>query len=261
MSRTLHPASPVSRAAVYLVPLLLAACGGREQQADADEPMPVRTADVAGLPAPAPGGGSITGAPPAPPAPGEVQLQGDPPQEAWIRTDGTDGLPPLEDNPEAGLAEIVPVPLPIVTPATEPTLAPAPAVAEASPAPAVAPATAPDGGQAASVVQAYYAAIGSRDYRSAYALWSDGGRASGQSPEQFAAGFAATQAVEVQLGNPAPASGSGSAQYVRVPVAVVSTQVDGSTRRFAGHYMLRKADAGGTGAWRITAAELQEERL
>ncbi|PJJ97245.1 hypothetical protein CO641_09550 [Lysobacteraceae bacterium NML91-0213] len=132
--------------------------------------------------------------------------------------------------------------------------------AATSPAPV---ATATSGPEAAAVVQAYYAAIGSRDYRSAYGLWSDGGRASGQSPEQFAAGFADTRAVEVQVGASGAPEAAAGGQYVRVPVSVVATQADGSTRRFAGQYTLRRAAAAGADAqaWRIASAELREERL
>lgn len=231
---------------------MLAACGGND---DAQEPRrgaPASTSDVAALPAPAPGGGSVTGAPPAP-APGEVSLGDEPVQDAWIETGGTDGLPPLEDNPEAGLMELVPIVA--VEPGTTGSLP-----AASAPLPTTPAAT---GEQAAAVVQTYYAAIGSRDYRRAYALWSDGGRASGQSPEQFAAGFADTRSVEVQVGASGAPDGAAGSQYVRVPVSVVATQADGSTRRFAGQYTLRRAMADGAGsqAWRIASAELREERL
>lgn len=239
-----------------LLMALLAACGGNDESREQRRGAPASDADVAALPAPAPGGGSVTGAPPAP-APGEVSLGEEPVQEAWIETAGVDGLPPLEDNPEAGLVELVPI-----VPAEPGAIDAAPATTPPPPA-APARAPAPSGQQAAAVVQAYYAAIGSRDYRSAYSLWSDGGRASGQSPEQFATGFADTRSVDVQVGAAGAPEGAAGSQYVQVPVSVVATQADGSTRRFAGQYTLRRAMADGAGpqAWRIASAELREERL
>ncbi|QCO67269.2 hypothetical protein E5843_04785 [Luteimonas yindakuii] len=228
---------------------LLAACGGEDAK-EHERGTPESASDVAALPAPAPGAGSVTLAPPAP-TPAAVPLGDHPVQEAWIHTEGTDGLPPLEDNPEAGLVELVPI-VPVD-----------PDTVDAGPlAPSPVPVAADvDTGRATAVVQAYYAAIDARDYRSAYALWSDGGRASGQSPEQFATGFAATRAIEVQVGAPGAADGATGSQYVRVPVSVVATQADGSTRRYAGQYTLRRAASGGGDAWRIASAELREERL
>lgn len=249
----LRPARMVSG---LLLAALLAGCGGNDDAQQQRRGAPASASDVATLPAPAPGGGSVTGAPP-PPAPGEVSLGDEPVQDAWIETAGVDGLPPLEDNPEAGLAELVPI---VPAPAGAADNAPAVSATAGMPS-TTAPADASP--QAAAVVQAYYAAIGSRDYRRAYALWSDGGRASGQSPEQFAAGFADTRSVEVQVGTSGAPDGAAGSQYVRVPVSVVATQADGSTRRFAGQYTLRRAMADGAGsqAWRIASAELREERL
>ena len=127
----------------------------------------------------------------------------------------------------------------------------------------IAPAAALSPAEAAALIRTYYGAINALDHRRAYALWSDGGRASGQSPEQFAAGFADTRSVEVQVGASGAPDGAAGSQYVRVPVSVVATQADGSTRRFAGQYTLRRAMADGAGsqAWRIASAELREERL
>ena len=115
---------------------------------------------------------------------------------------------------------------------------------------------------AVSVVRDYYAAINARDYDTAYRAWSDGGRASGQSAQQFAAGFAGTEGVSVELGGPGPVEGAAGSRYVQVPVAVEARQADGSVRRYAGSYTLRMSVVDGATpeqqAWHIASADLRE---
>ena len=209
--------------------IALAGCGGDGEaaSADADAESP--------LPRPQQAGGSITGMP-AKPGPGEVPLAGEapPPPPALLPADDRFGLPPLEDNPETGLAE------------------PSGDVAAAEPTPA----------DAAVVVRDYYAAIAARDFARAYAAWSDGGRGSGQSPEQFASGFAGTVSVEVSVGDPGPVEGAAGSRYVEVPVGVSAVHADGSVHRYAGRYTLRRAVVDGATpeqrAWRIASADLRE---
>lgn len=202
-----------------------AARGRQTANADAD----------AALPAPAGAGaaGSITGMPDAP-GPGEVPLAGGAPPAPPPETLPVDpfAVGPLEDNPETGFAA--------ATPAGGDAASPA---------------------EAAATVSRYYAAIRAGDYGRAYALWSDGGRASGQSPEQFAAGFAPFASSEAQVGAPQGLQAAGDAVLVEVPVSVTAVQHDGAVRRFSGRYILRRAVDADAGAWRITAAELQEVRL
>ena len=135
-----------------LLALALAACGG-DKDADAGT-----AAGEAPLPQPQQAGGSITQMP-ARPGPGAVPLAGDAPPTAptLLPADEHFGLPPLEDNPETGLA----------------TTEAADNGAE------------PTASDAAAVLQAYYAAINTRDFAQAYAAWSDGGRSSGLTPEQY----------------------------------------------------------------------------
>ena len=113
-----------------------------------------------------------------------------------------------------------------------------------------------------AVVRAYYAAIGSGDHAGAYALWSEGGRSSGQTPQQFAAGFADTRAVSVQPGEPGAVEGAAGSRYVEVPVSVTTTDADGREQRYVGAYVLRRAavdgSTAGQRAWRIASAELRE---
>jgi len=119
-----------------------------------------------------------------------------------------------------------------------------------------------DAQQAVSALRAYYAAINARDFAAAHAQWSDGGRASGQSPEQFAAGFAGTDGVSVQIGSPGRIEGAAGSRYIEIPVSLEARQADGSMRRYAGDYALRRSVVDGATpeqqAWHIASADLRE---
>ena len=210
---------------------LLCACGG----ASDDEATRRADAAEAGLPKPEQPGGSVTGMPDTP-GPGDVPIAGAPPPPPPEMLPGEAfGLPPLEDNPESGLGDD-----------------------------ADAAAAEPGVDDAVAVVHDYYAAIAARDFARAYGLWSDGGRSSGQTPEQFAGGFAGTASVEVQPGEPGDVEGAAGSRYVEIPVSVSATQRDGSVRRYIGSYVLRHAVVDGASAeqraWRIGSAELREVR-
>ncbi|MBJ6982563.1 hypothetical protein [Luteimonas sp. MC1572] len=239
-----------------LLVLALAACG------DDNDAAPTRGStdeDLAALPTPAQSGGSVTGMPDAP-GPGNVPLGGLRPAAsdgiAMVvpipgAMPGDGGLPPLEDNPETGLIGVVDLSATTATTATAPTVTPV------TPVTPVMSALEPAAADAVALVRDYYAAIARGDHARAYAMWSDGGRSSGQTPEQFAAGFSGTRTV-VQPGEPGVVSGAAGARLVEVPVSVTTTRADGSEQRYVGAYVLRRATADGSGAWRITAAELRE---
>lgn len=126
--------------------------------------------------------------------------------------------------------------------------------------------TATDGNpdSAVSLLRDYYAAINARDYGGAYRAWGDGGRASGQTPEQFAAGFAGTAGVSVQVGAPGRIEGAAGSRYVQVPLTLDARQADGSVRRYQGSYTLRMSVVEGATpdqqGWRIASADLRELR-
>jgi len=210
---------------------VLCACGGAS-----DDEATRRTDDAeAGLPKPGQPGGSVTGMPDTP-GPGDVPIAGAPPPPPPEMLPGEAfGLPPLEDNPETGLGDEA------GTAAAEPGV-----------------------DAAIAVVRDYYAAIAARDFTRAYGLWSDGGRSSGQTPEQFAAGFADTARVDVVPGEPGDVEGAAGSRYVEIPVSVGATRRDGSVRRYIGSYVLRRAVVDGASAeqraWRIGSAELREVR-
>lgn len=208
----------------------LGACGGRDVEDEAAA-LPGQTANTP-LPQPQASAGGVTGLT-GQPGPGNVPLGGELPQP---EVPEGDALLPLEDNPETGLAGV---------PGEPAAMAPEPTPEEAS-----------------AVIRTYYAAINALDYPRAYALWSDGGRASGQSPEQFAAGFGETSVVMVDIGTPGAVEGAAGSRFIEIPVTLRAQQSDGSSRRFEGRYVLRRAVVDGASdtqrSWRIASADLRE---
>ena len=92
-------------------------------------------------------------------------------------------------------------------------------------------------------------------------MWSDGGRSSGQTPQQFADGFADTAHVSVDVGPPGPVGAAAGSRYVQVPVTLQATARDGSVQHYAGSYTLRRAVVDGATpeqrAWHIATASLR----
>jgi hypothetical protein len=123
-------------------------------------------------------------------------------------------------------------------------------------------ATEPTPEDALAVIRDYYGAINSGDFGRAHALWFDGGRASGQSLHQFAAGFAETTGVSVEMQAPSEIDAAAGSRYVEVPVTITATHRDGSQHRHTGKFVLRRAVVDGATAeqraWRIASAELGE---
>jgi hypothetical protein len=137
------------------------------------------------------------------------------------------------------------------------------AVGEQNPAtPTAGDAIEPGADDAVQLIRDYYAAIDARDYGQAYALWSQEGAASGQSPQQFANGFADTTDVGVQIGAPGDEDAGAGQRYIEVPVTVTATHADGSRHRYAGSYALHRTVVDGASAgqraWRIHSAKLRE---
>lgn len=134
----------------------------------------------------------------------------------------------------------------------------------AGPVEAARPAIGTDSTEAADVIRRYYQAIADRDYARAYVLWSDGGAASGQTLEEFAAGYAETARVEVEIGRPGRVEGAAGSRYIQIPVVVLAETVDGEMQRFEGTYTLRRSVVEGATAeqrgWRIYDAELRRTR-
>ncbi|MGH8031913.1 MAG: hypothetical protein ACREO8_05980 [Luteimonas sp.] len=213
---------------------LLAACGSPPPP-NADDP----DAATAALPRPERAGDSVTGMPPAP-GPGDVPLAGAPPlADAAAAQLAIDLF-----NPESGALPDGATPVDAANPQQS--------TAEPTPADAVA------------VLREYYASIDGRSYARAYALWSDAGRASGQTPQQFADGFAQTAQVGVEIGAPGSEDTATGQRQLSVPVSVDARQADGSVRHYIGSYVLHRTVVDGTSAeqraWRIASADLREVR-
>ena len=120
----------------------------------------------------------------------------------------------------------------------------------------------PPGADAAAVVRNYYGAIAGGQYDRAYRFWSDGGRSSGQTEDEFEAGFAQTAAVTVQTGAPGRVEGAAGSRYVTIPVTINAVDDEGDAHRYQGTYTLRRAVVDGASAeqrdWRIESADLRE---
>lgn len=211
-------------ASLFLSTALLAACGKDETQKSAGSGNPGEQ-----LPAPASTGGGVTGMPDRP-GPGPVGPPVPLPTEVPLDEDGNPLLP--EDVAVEGTPGADDV-------ATEPT---------------------PE--DAVGVIRDYYAAINRGEFARAYTLWVDGGSASGQSLQQFAAGFAETTGVSVEVMPPGDVDAAAGSRFVEVPVAITATQRDGSQHKYVGAYVLRRAHVDGATpeqrTWRIGSADLRE---
>ncbi|ROU05021.1 hypothetical protein [Lysobacter enzymogenes] len=234
----------------------LAACGGKDAAAGGDG---TTAGDPAALPMPEGGGrGGITGMPDA----GQPGPVGAPAAAPQLDENGNP-LPPadpaaLPADPDAVAANDPALPVPAgADPANADAAAAGPAAADGA-----ATAAEPTPEDAVAVVRDYYAAINSRSYGRAYALWSDGGRASGQDAQQFANGFANTAGVSVELAPPGRVDAGAGQRHIEVPVSITATQRDGSQRRYVGGYTLRRTVVDGASAeqraWRIASADIRE---
>lgn len=114
---------------------------------------------------------------------------------------------------------------------------------------------------AVSVVRAYYAAIARGNYGRAYVLWADSGAASGQTFDEFQAGFALTASVDAGIGLPGRIEGAAGSRYISVPIEIRARLANGGEQCFSGSYTLRYSVVPGAmpeqQAWRIQSAELE----
>lgn len=95
---------------------------------------------------------------------------------------------------------------------------------------------------AANVVQTYYALIEAGKYAGAWKLWSDGGRASGVDPNDFAAAFGKYLEYHAQIGAPGDIEGAAGSLYVTVPIQAYGRRADGTAFREAGTVTLRRVN-------------------
>jgi len=98
---------------------------------------------------------------------------------------------------------------------------------------------------AVDVVRGYYAAIDAGDYRTAYRSWGGDGASSGQSYDQFVAGFAHTRRVTAELGAPGRLDAAAGSRFVEVPVTIRAETDRGEKQRFTGSLVVRRAEVDG----------------
>jgi hypothetical protein len=251
--------APVSRAAL-LVPLLaLAACGPSPSGRNAGEaPEAVATANKA-----APASRPAAASPEAPaPAPATHAAQ----SPATLVSCATEiGAAAAQRKVKACLT---------VSPATHPPcnaanscamiddeIARSCALFDGQGAPMPECTVAPKSAAAAvAVVRRYYAALNAHDYGTAWQQWGDDGPPN-QPLAKFQAGFAHTRATRVTIGALPSGEGAAGSIYQTVPVTVDATLDDGAHQRFAGHYVIRRVnDVDGASAdqlrWHIDSAHL-----
>lgn len=237
--------STASLAACLLSICMLPACDREQPASTAGDG---NAADMATLPRPDATGGSVTGFDGDAPKPRAPVTSAD----AGAAGEDTPGMLPSPDDAD----------LEMVVPPESTVEVPPAAVTPALPVPAPAAPTEPGAAEAAAVVRSYYGSINAGQYPRAYALWSDGGRASGQTASQFAGGFSDTAKVTVSTGEPGRVEGAAGSRYVTIPVAVEAVQADGSVRHYDGSYTLRRAVVEGATAeqrqWRISDADLRQ---
>ncbi|MGO1073082.1 hypothetical protein [Lysobacter sp. CA199] len=227
--------------AASILSLFLTACGGGDPAAGTD----AQGESGQSLPSPESAGrGGVTGMPDKP-GPGQI---GAPVDAAVVE-------PALDENGN-------PLPASGDTVAADDPAAIAPDPAAGAVDPAAALLSEPTPEDAVALVRDYYAAINGRQFDRAYALWSDGGRASGQDPQQFANGFAQTAGVSIELAPPGRVDAGAGQRHIEVPVAITATQRDGSLRKYVGAYTLRRTVVDGASAeqraWRIASADIRE---
>jgi hypothetical protein len=114
-------------------------------------------------------------------------------------------------------------------------------------------------GGAVAVVHAYFQAITSRDYERAYRFWGESGPP-GQSLQEFARGFAATESVRVVTGPPSRIDPAAGSRFIEVPVEIFAQTTGGEEQHFTGKYILRRAVVDGASPaqrrWHFTRAEI-----
>lgn len=114
---------------------------------------------------------------------------------------------------------------------------------------------------ARAAVERYYALIEARDYPAAYALWGENGPP-GQTPAQFAAGYARTATVRATVAPPGRVESGMGQSWVTVPVQVEARLTDGTRQRFTGRYVVSRVNdvPGSTPAqrrWHLRNARLR----
>jgi hypothetical protein len=130
---------------------------------------------------------------------------------------------------------------PTPTEVTPTSVTPSPAPTQTAPGSGIggAPPYLDDRNDGADVIRSYYNAIDRREYDRAYSYWEPGAAASHLPPyAQFKAGYADTQSVRLDIG-PVWAQGAAGSAYQSIAVALTAKLTNGTSRNYAGCYVLR----------------------
>ncbi|MCL4368920.1 MAG: glycoside hydrolase [Actinobacteria bacterium] len=108
-----------------------------------------------------------------------------------------------------------------------------------------------------TLLRSYFDALNRREFARAYTYWDNLGQASQQTFAQFERGYAMTKQITVDLGTPQGNAGAGNL-YADVPVTIIATQSDGSTRTYKGTYTAHRANIPPFDqlGWRIESAKV-----
>ena len=113
----------------------------------------------------------------------------------------------------------------------------------------------------ANVVQTYYALLGEGKYHQAWALWENGGRATGMSAADFAASFAKYSEYHANIGAPGDIDAGAGQRYVTVPVQIYGKLKSGAAFNMRGTITLHRTEVDGATAeqrkWRIRATDIK----
>ena len=154
-------------------------------------------------------------------------------------------------------------------------LAPAaPAVPAAPAAPAAAAAPAPvlptpdsekSSAAAAKLLENYFAAVATKRYREAYAMWGGNGEATGMTYPQFVDSFARYRIYDGNFGKPGDIEGAAGSSYIEFPAKVTGVLAKGGGFVLEGPITLRRVnDADGSTAeqrrWHIATSGLKPRR-
>ena len=155
-------------------------------------------------------------------------------------------------------------------PATAPVQTPPPAIPGNSQSPPAAPAPNPpptpenekSPQAAAALLERYFAAVATRRYADAYAMWGNGGKATGMTLRQFADSFAKYRDYDGHFGKPGAIEGAAGSAYIEFPVQVTGVLAKGGGFVLEGPMTLRRVnDVDGSTAeqrrWHIESSGLK----
>ena len=169
-----------------------------------------------------------------------------------------------EPAPEAPPTPVAPAaPVPIPGPADAPPAAPAP-TPPAAPVDPVPPTPDQDKSAAAAtrVLERYFAAVATKDYRAAYRMWGGNGEATGMTFRQFADSFAKYRIYDGNVGKPGAIEGAAGSAYIEFPAKVTGVLARGGGFVLEGPMTLRRVnDVDGSTAeqrrWHIASSGLK----